>query len=116
MVKKMLLHLFCLCSICSLPGKLIDTSFYQGLFQKREPYIKDHAQIFQKKKLTDQAQQAFTCLKLTTKRLKQRYEICSKLTVKTPERRQRVLGGRGHTSGGKEMIVFLENFVYALNV
>ena len=115
MVKKMLLHLFCLCSICSLPGKLIDTSFYQGLFQKREPYIKDHTQIFQRK--TNRSGPAgFYLLKVNNRKTRTRYEICSKLTVKTPERRQRVLGGRGHTSGGKEMIVFLENFVYALNV
>ena len=90
--------------------------FIKVYFKKGSHTLKTMRKFFKKKILTDQAQQAFTCLKLTTKRLKQRYEICSKLTVKTPERRQRVLGGRGHTSGGKEMIVFLENFVYALIV
>ena len=89
--------------------------FIKVYFKKGSHTLKTIRKFF-KKKLTDQAQQAFTCLKLTTERLEQRYEICSKLTLKTPEQRQRVLGGSGHTSGGKEMIVFLENFVYALNV
>ena len=34
------------------------------------------------------SQPAFTCSKLTTERLEQGAEICSKLTMKTPERNQ----------------------------
>ena len=38
--------------------------------------------------MTSCSQPVFTCSKLTTETLEQRCEICSKLTIKTPKRRQ----------------------------
>ena len=39
-------------------------------------------------KIRESYQAAFTCSKLTRETLEQRCEICSKLTIKTPKRRQ----------------------------